>query len=205
MIIKNIFLILLLPIIFAFSSCKAPSSPIDQVSKVEHAKPPPSEKKAAVHDPVTEGWLHGASANAWRDLTQGGRYRWAGPEDFRFPDWAKQRYSSDLERAAKSPIQEGHIKHDYGSNEAALIIVDTSIADWNRYSIIIFSEPGQESAGGEVTWLFRDRDLSRVQLGWSNGDTLGISEYQEDGSYRHCFVQWNKKRRAYSCDLKKIE
>jgi hypothetical protein len=201
---KNRFLGLMLVAFFAFSACSARSSK-SAIENVEQTAPSPSDKKVPHHDPVAEGALHGALAKAWQDLTRDGRYRWAGPDDFRFPDWAKQRYGSDLETGAKLPIQQGHIKHDYESTEAALIIVDTTNQDWNRYGIVIFSEERKRPERAEVKWLYQDRDLSRVHLGWSSGDTLGVIEHHEDGSYSSGFVEWNKKAQKYYCDLRKIK
>ena len=97
------------------------------------------------HDPVTDGYIQGATARAWQAFARGGKYRWAGQSDFRFPDWAKEKYRSDIERAMKTPI------------------------------------------------------------GWSSGDTLGVSEYGDDGSYSHCFIKWNAKMRSYLCNLKEFK
>ena len=159
----------------------------------------------APHDPVTDGWMQGATARAWQALTQGGRYRWAGQDDFRFPDWAQQQQSRlDVERAMRTPIQAGHIKGSYGSIEVALIVVDTTRPDWNRYGIVIISERRKKPQKLEIEWLFRNKDLSRVQLNWSSGDTLGIAEYGDDGLRRHCFVKWDAKKRRYLCDLRQV-
>jgi len=157
------------------------------------------------HDPVTDGYIQGATARAWQAFAQGGKYRWAGQSDFRFPDWAKEKYRSDIERAMKTPIQAGHIKGSYDSREAALIVVDTTRLDRSRYAIVIISEHLKKPQSWEIKWLFRDMDLSQVQLGWSSGDTLGVSEYGDDGSYRHCFVKWNAKMRSYLCNLKEFK
>lgn len=162
-----------------------------------------SSNTSSSQDP-TNGWMEGATARAWQAFTQGGRYKWAGENDFRFPEWVKERYGPDIERAAKTPIQAGHIKGSYKSDEVALIVVDTTRQDWNRYSVVIFSERKNNPADCEIRWLFRDQDLSKVQLGWSSGDTLGIAEYRDDGSYRHCFVKRNAKKKTYICDLKQV-
>src|SRR6266851_9877904 len=105
----------------------------------------------------------------------------------------------------KTPIQAGHIKGRYESIEVALIVVDTTRTDWNRYGVAIFSAQGNQSQRCEVKWLFQDRDLSRAALGWSSGDTLGILEYGEDGSYKSSHVKWNTKTRRYLCNLKQIK
>jgi hypothetical protein len=158
------------------------------------------------HDPVTDGYIQGTTASAWHAFTQDGRYRWADQNDFRFPDWAKQQRSRlDVERAMKTPIQAGHIKGSYESIEVALIVVDTTRPDWNRYGIVIISERRKKPQKPEIKWLFRDRDLSRVQLDWSSGDTLGIAEYGDDGLRRHCFVKWDAKKRRYLCALRQVK
>jgi hypothetical protein len=164
-----------------------------------------SNTNASPHDPVTDGYIQGATASAWQAFTQGGKYRWAGQSDFRFPDWAKEKSRSDIERAMKPPIQDGHIKGSYESIEVALIVVDTTRPDWNRYGIVIISERPKKLQKVEIKWLFRDRDLSRVQLDWSSGDTLGIAEYGDDGLRRHCFVKWDAKKRTYLCDLRQVK
>jgi hypothetical protein len=172
---------------------------------VEQSNSPDPRIAIPSHDPVTDGWLHGATARAWQALTQTGRYRWAGQDDFRFPDWAKRRFGQDLERAMRMPIQEGHIKRSYRSNEAALVVIDTTRQDWNRYAIVIFSERNKLPSGCELKWLLRDKDLSRVKLDWSSGDTLGVLEYGDDGLYKHCSVKWSRKKRRYACDLRRIQ
>ena len=190
-------------------ACASSSRSLPQASAVQDPVQPlyrqPSVTTIAPPDPVIDGWLKGASARAWRAVSQNGRYGWAGETDFRFPDWAKQRYSADLQRAIRTPVQAGHIKGSYKSKEVALIVVDTTRRDWNRYSVVIFSEESMRPQRCEVRWLLQNRDLSRVQLGWSSGDTLGITEYAEDGSYRHCFVKWVAKKQAYKCNLTKIK
>lgn len=87
----------------------------------------------------------------------------------------------------------------------ALIVVDTTRKDWNRYGVVILSEHQKPRSVVEIKWLFRDRDLSQVKLGWSSGDTLGIAEYRDDGSYRHCFVKWDAKNRRYVCNLRQFK
>jgi hypothetical protein len=172
-----------------------PSPDVLSISPRSYSQSPGAES----HDP-TNGWMIGATATAWQDFIRNGQYRWAGENDFRFPSWAQQRYRPDLERAANRPIQAGHIKGSYDSTEVALIVVDTTREDSNRYSVVIFSE---KRLACEIKWLFQDMDLSRVQLGWSSGETLGISEYRDDGSRWHCFVKWNPTTGEYACDLKK--
>ena len=154
-----------------------------------------------VHDPVADGWLQGAKIRAWQELSRDGRYKWAGPSDFRFP--ALLKTSLDMQKYMKNPIEEGHIKGSYRTTEAALIVVDTTRSDWNRYSILIMSETKRPPVTCEIKWLFRSSDLSRVRLDWSSGETLGISKYGEDGSFRHCFVRWNAKTQKYDCALRK--
>jgi hypothetical protein len=201
---KNIFITLLLLSFCLLLGCNSTSFQKSYAEQISLPQPDthPTVNTITPHDPVTDGWMEGATASAWQAFTQDGRYRWAGQNDFRFPEWAKQRYGPDLERAIRSPIQAGHIKGSYESNEVALIVVDITRQDWNRYGIVVFSEDKKNPERCEVKWIYQDRDLSRVKLGWSSGDTLGISEYGENGTYSNCFVKWDAKEQRYNCNLR---
>ena len=104
------------------------------------------------------------------------------------------QHSADQREAVNKPTTQ--LSSNTKSIEVALIVVDTTRPDWNRYGIVIISERPKKLQKVEIKWLFRDRDLSRVQLDWSSGDTLGIAEYGDDGLRRHCFVKWDAKKRV---------
>lgn len=207
---KNLHVCMLLLNASVLLPCNSPSLR-ELFIRQQEAQDKPGSKRSgntnkAPHDPVTDGWMQGATATAWQAFIQDGRYRWAGPDDFLFPDWTKQGYRLlDIERAMKAPIQAGHIKGSYKSIEVALIVVDTTRTDGNRYGVVIFSAQSNQSKKCEVKWLFQERDLSRVALGWSSGDTLGLLEYLDDGSYKSCQVKWNGKTQRYLCNLRQIK
>ncbi|MEN3334930.1 MAG: hypothetical protein V7641_4295 [Blastocatellia bacterium] len=152
------------------------------------------------HDPLENDCCMPLKAKqAWKQFIMDGQFRWAGKEDFQIPQWAIQAYSRDIERAIESPFQGGDINHDGAFSDFAVMVVDMSRQAADRFGIVIFNEPTKLNGDYTVHWLKRNLDLSSTILDWSSSG-LGISRYNADGSFTHCFVQWEKTKHKYYCE-----
>jgi hypothetical protein len=84
-------------------------------------------------------------------------------------------------------------------NGLAVIVVDTTRTDDNRFGIIVF-RPGYhtKSDAYKSYWLYRGRDLSRAALKQISS-TLTVYEMEEEGYYRYCHIEWDERRKGYDC------
>lgn len=144
-------------------------------------------------------WTKGALQSFFLD----GRFRISGPKSFRIPEAAKKETYAriDIETATTKPFITGDINHDGLYQDIVLIVEDSANAGNERFGIIIFNEPAGRKTAPTPIWLLRDRDLSRTTLNWWSGG-LSIRTYNDDGTYKLCYVNWGAKTKAYSCDEK---
>lgn len=134
---------------------------------------------------------------------QDGRFRLPEAKSFRIPEAAKKDYYAhiDIETATTRPFIIGDINHDGLYQDIVLIVEDSTNADNERFSVVIFNEPADKNTASMPIWLYRDRDLSKATLNWWSGG-LSIRVYNDDGTYNLCYVNWDAKTEAYSCDEK---
>ena len=100
------------------------------------------------------------------------------------------------------PFEGGDINHDGAFKDFALIVVDTTRQDPDRFGLVIFNDTGKNERPYSIHWLFRDTDMSTTALSWSS-DGLGITRYTEDGYSWYCNVKWSAQK-EYSCTLRKV-
>jgi hypothetical protein len=167
----------------------------------------PGERKATsqrkADDPVEAGYLgYTKQQEAWHAFAKEGRYRWARPEDFSIPGWATARSDAAV-RSRMWPIEGGDINHDGAYNDFAVIVVDTTRTEPDRFGLVIFNEPGDGDQPYSLHWVLRNVDLSATALDWSS-DGLGVTRYEEDGYSWQCNVKWNQSTREYSCNMKRV-
>ncbi len=179
-------------------SCGGPQAP-SSGAKVQEPQPTLHQRP---DDPVALGYLSQTKQKeAWYEFTKDGRHRWARPEDFRFPGWATA--NSEAGRSRMWPFQAGDVNQDGAFNDFALIVVDTTRQNPDRFGLVIFNDPGKNAGPYSIHWLFRNTDLSTTALSWSS-DGLGVTRYTEDGYSSHCSVKWNAHKREYSCTLRTV-
>jgi hypothetical protein len=82
-----------------------------------------------------------------------------------------------------------------------LIVEDSTKTPNERFGVIIFNEPADGKTAPAPIWLYRDRDLSKTTLNWWSGG-LSVRTYNDDGTYKLCYVNWDAKTKVYSCDEK---
>ncbi len=151
-------------------------------------------------DPLSTGLTGGMprGAEAWQQFIADGRYRIARADDFNFSEAAKKKGGLDIEHRIKFPYIEGDFNYDYISKDRAVIVVDTTRSDAERFGLVIFNASEDVRDIPQPHWLYRERDLSKTVLSWSR-DGLGLMEYREDGAFVVCHVKWDKQQRKYSC------
>ena len=114
----------------------------------------------------------------WSRVPNGANYRVAERRDF-----VKPFMTSDY----------GELAGAYG---LATLIVDKTITDRRRMSLIVFIErPGNRS---DLYWIYRDQDLSKYEMSRASGDIL-VNEAHEDGGTSVCEIQWVKDQRKWTC------
>lgn len=140
---------------------------------------------------------------AWQRFTAEGKYRLANASDFSFSEAAKKKlqysFGNDWYTKIAQPYIGGDINHDNASWDLAVIVVDVTHSEVPQFGLVVFNAPKDRGSIPTLHWLYRNRDLSKVVLTWWSGGLI-IEEYREDGSSEACYVNWNEKRQAYSCD-----
>jgi hypothetical protein len=135
-----------------------------------------------------------ALKEGWNLFIADGEYRLARPDDFSDP----VRRRIDVRGGIYLPLL-FDINNDQGYDDYAVIVVDAKKDEATRFGLVIFSAPAGGMAPFKPSWVFRDRDLSRVALSRASG-RLVVTQYLDDGSEKSCFVHWHTKERRYSCD-----
>lgn len=136
---------------------------------------------------------------AWLIFVEEGRYDIAQPQDFNFPAAAEKLQPADIKRAPTQPYVGGDTNRDGIPNDFAAIVVDKTITDVTRFSLVIFTRRSRDSELYDRQFLFSGRDLSKTLLEWWSGG-LAVREYFEDGTYRYCHVKWNSRSGQYYCE-----
>ncbi len=131
---------------------------------------------------------------AWRRFVGDGRYRMARPDEF---SGRAQRHI-DSYGGIYLPLL-FDINRDHGFDDFAVIVVDSTRNDDGRFGLVIFSAPEPGGRVFEPSWVFRDRDLSKMALSRAS-QRLVVTEHREDGSQQSCFVRWHPRQRLYTCD-----
>lgn len=133
---------------------------------------------------------------SWRRFAADGKYRLAGAQDFRFSEKTMSGAGIDLQRWVGLPLVNGDFDEDGSARDAAMIVVDTTRHDPERFGLIIFNNMGD--ATSQPVWVYRGRDLSKAMLGWSR-DGLSLRQYGYDASFTLCHVKLDKRRNEYIC------
>ena len=128
-------------------------------------------------------------AEAWRQFTANGRYRMAHAEDFALEVRDEMQY----------PYERTAISHDGGYDDFAIVVVDTTQNNPERFGLVVFNAPKNGEIAPAPRWVYRNKDLSRMVIRkWSGG--IILSQYQNTGSQESCYLNWNKLQQKYSCD-----
>lgn len=139
-----------------------------------------------VLDP-TEGRSE-ALREVWRRFTASGQYRLAQKEEMHVP-LAEIPYVyiwGDLAYGKRAD-----------ADHLAVIVVDTTRNDDNRFGLVILSPP-EGRRDYKVHWLYRDRDLSKTSVHIASGSFF-VTEQLDDGSERTCMVHWYRSQNQFQC------
>jgi hypothetical protein len=163
---------------------------------------------------------------AWHQFTSDGHYRLARQEDFHIPeavlerrieaskDMMKNSGLSEVERkrmiesAIRSQYHQkiicpvlgaGDFNLDGNYSDLAVIIVDTTKSDPERFGLIIFNAQKNKKALYTLHWLFQNRDLSKMVLSGIK-DRLIINELRDDGELVNHSVVWDSTQKKYICN-----
>lgn len=131
-----------------------------------------------------------AIKQAWQAFTAEGRYRLAVKSDMR---WRKP----NARAYAYNSLSLGYDRHKQGFFHLAAIVIDTQQADYNRFSLVIFSAPQTGNGSYKPYWVLQHQDLSHSYL--SDYLFLDLVTGKEDGSEVFCRVEWDGKTEKYVC------
>lgn len=113
--------------------------------------------------------------------------------------WARVPRNSDFRVARSDDFGEPRMVYNYGEIAGAyglaLLIVNKTKTDKDRYSLVIFIErPGDRYS---LYWIYRDTDLGSSKLSRSSG-----SLFVETGekSREVCRIQWTKSKGQWTCE-----
>ena len=183
-----IFFIFLIQLVYI--SCK-PSNPVNTNSITAEAasSSQPVREVLKTVDPFEgNAWLK----EGWRLFTKNGRYRLAQPDDFQFSELAKSKMNKvhgDWRYYVTRPYI---LWWNFGF---AMIFIDTTKTDNNRFNLAIFNEP-EKNKHYEPTWIIRNQDLSKTVLEASSGYGFVI-QYSDDGSQKVYQVLYKERLRKY--------
>jgi hypothetical protein len=128
--------------------------------------------------PFVEKERQAGMLRAWARVPRNSRFRIAQPGDFENPSMTSEY---------------GEIA---GANGLAVLIVDTTAADHQGMSLIIFIErPGHRS---DIYWIYRDMDLSKYRMSRSSGDIL-VERPKPDQGSAICEIQWDRSLKQWTC------
>jgi len=114
--------------------------------------------------------------------------------------WSRVPNNVHYRVAQKGDFENPFMTSDYGELAGAYglatLIVDKTITDRRRMSLIIFIErPGNRS---DIYWVYRDMDLSKYRMSRASGDIF-VDEVHGDGSKSVCEIRWDKQERTWAC------
>jgi hypothetical protein len=131
---------------------------------------------------------------AWHRLVDDGKYRMARPDEFS----EKAQRHIDSYGGIYLPLL-FDINDDGGYDDFAVIVIDSTRSDDKRFGLVIFSAPRAEKQVFKPSWVFRERDLSKMALSRASA-RLVLTEYRDDGSQQSCSVRWHAQRGSFGCD-----
>jgi hypothetical protein len=176
-------------------SCGQPSTQ-QAPSPLEGRKPQQISEKTQPPDP-TSSWREEVK-KAWSLFIKDSHYRVAQPQDFRFPKTDGSNAETAFDKYANRPWIAW-----WGA--FAVIVVDNTRTDQDRFGLILFVEPKEnwklpedKKKPWKSAWLYRNRDLSRTWMEQASGYWL-VFELGEDGTRRGCEVDWSKRQKKYVC------
>jgi hypothetical protein len=184
-----------------FEACT--TTPQQSERSASHESAAPVDAKSAPQAAPNEShswpdciiWLPGAE-EAWEEaFPDNGRYRKAHPGDFSFPAWVfKNRGGPAIPNTCISGID---INRDRVWRDFAVIVVDTTRSDPERFGLVIFTAPPKRGQSYTHVWLYEQKDLSKCELSTYRGTQPLLSEYHDDGSSVMYVLGWDPARRKY--------
>lgn len=189
-----------------FIACNLTASSSETKRNTARAEPTPPEATATPFSepftPYEADQFTNGLRETWQRFTASGQYRLAQPSDMCFPNRAEEAASLGL---PENPIPFTYIWGDLNykkrvdDNHLAVIVVDTTKTDDNRFSLVIFSPPEGKKDAFETHWFYRDRDLSKTTISRASG-SFYIAQYFDDGTRESCSVAWNPKQKQFECE-----
>ena len=114
--------------------------------------------------------------------------------------WDRVPDSNHFRVGNKSDFENPFLTYDYGEMAGAyglaLLIVNKTIPNAQRFSLVIFIE--RPANRYDIYWIYRDMDLSKYRMSRASGD-IYVDEVRKDGTRGVCEIQWSKKQRAWTC------
>lgn len=207
---RNKLIFFLFPAMFFASGCSyLLNSPSEQTPAIKIQNPLNDRNNSEQTDfsePKPDGALFAERyteqiKKAWREFTADGKYRLAKKDELKFSQAAWRKKGADASRLF-TPFAYvwGGLNYPRKNPDdiLAAIVVDTNRNDANKYSLVIFSPPQNNSNNYKVNWLYRNKDLSSFALEAPSGYLI-VQRYNEDGTNEGCFVNWNKKLNRFQC------
>jgi hypothetical protein len=161
----------------------------NKVENIKEKKLPEIPVESYITDPE--------EIKTWKNFREHEKYRIVRQTDFKIPDWVKKDVMySMLLRFFEIPSSSGTIKGDPYIFTEAVMVIDKTILNSDRFSIIIFSKND-----GNITklhWFLKDKDLSNMVLSRNSGGLI-TTEFLENRA-RICRIKWSKLKKLYFSD-----
>lgn len=138
---------------------------------------------------------------AWRKFTQNGQYRLIRNEDRQYSEKTLTKVGVSVGSLYSSYVYlwgDLNYKRDRFDDHLAAIVEDTTRNDDNRFGLVIFSPSKNSKDSYDINWLYKNRDLSKTTINRASGH-FPVQEHFDDGTFKTCFVEWNKKLKKFIC------
>jgi hypothetical protein len=140
---------------------------------------------------------------AWKQFILNGRYRLACDSDADFALDAVEpktieSYSIDKQSRSITNWGDWNYPRRAYDDHLAVIVIDTTRTDANRFGLVVFSAPKTKKNTYDVNWLYQNRDLSRASVGMASGSGW-VQDYTTDGKRNFCWIVWNKNQKIFEC------
>ena len=130
-----------------------------------------------------------AAWRTWQRFTRHRKYSLASPKDLGFQE-QDERYR---------PYGVGNFNHDHGSEDFAVIVVDRSRTDPDRFGIVIFNARKNGKRCDGPYWLYRHANLFSGSLTSISRGPLIVAIVNTNEPSLKCEAIWRTRLKHYSC------
>jgi hypothetical protein len=123
---------------------------------------------------------------AWKTAPNYNHYRKAKASDFVTASWNEKEFDRSYDY--------GEIAGAYG---LALFVIDKTVSKPEQFSLVVFIE--RPNNRYNVYWIYRDENLSGLNLSRSSGDIF-LRGVGGNGMSTDCEIKWSRDSKKWTCE-----